>query len=585
MATVTEALALARRHHEAGDLPGAEQIFRQILQGDPDNAQVWYLLGANCQIQGKAAEAIAALRRSLQLRPNRPEAHNHLGVTLAAQGDIDGAADCFREAIRLQPNQAEPHYNLALALEKQYRLDEAVVHDQQALRLQPAHADALNNLGNIWKEMGLLDDAIACYRRALAVQPNHLGAHSNLLLTLHYHPASDPDALFAEHRAWAQRHARPLQASIQPHSVDRDPTRRLRIGYLSPDFRDHVVGHLIEPILAAHDRSRFEITCYANVRRPDDRTRRMQSNACRWRSIVDFTDEQAAQLIRRDGIDILVDLAGHTSKNRILIFARKPAPVQVTYYGYADTTGLPTMDYRLTDAVAEPPGMTERYNTEELIRLPEIAWIYPPPTLAEANTPPAERTGPITFGSLNNLCKVTADAIALWSQILAAVPGTRLLMLTPGGRTDQRLVADFARHGIDERRLILVGKRARPEYFRLFQEVDVCLDTFPYSGCNTTCDALWMGVPVVTLSGRTFVHRQSVTILTHLGLEDFIAETPEDYREIAARLANDRARLTALRSGLRERMRGATLTDAPRFTRQLEDAFRRMWNQVLTRLA
>jgi predicted O-linked N-acetylglucosamine transferase (SPINDLY family) len=309
----------------------------------------------------------------------------------------------------------------------------------------------------------------------------------------------------------------------------------------------------------------------------------MQGHAEHWRSIVDLSDEQAAQLIRRDRIDILVDLAGHTSKNRLLIFARKPAPVQVTHYGYADTTGLATMDYRLTDACADPLGRTERYYAEELIRLPEIAWIYQPPNLAEANTPPVLRTGPITFGSLNNLCKMTPEAIALWSRIVTTVPESRLVLLTPGGQTNERLRTEFSWHGVESPRLILVGKRPRPDYFRLFQEVDLCLDTFPYSGCNTTCDALWMGVPVVTLAGPTFASLQSTSILTHLGLTDLVAHTPDAYRAIAIQLAQDRPRLAELRTQLRPRMRSATLTKAPRFTRQLEEVYRQMWERFLAR--
>jgi predicted O-linked N-acetylglucosamine transferase (SPINDLY family) len=297
---------------------------------------------------------------------------------------------------------------------------------------------------------------------------------------------------------------------------------------------------------------------------------------------VGIDDDRAAQLIREDRIDILVDLAGHTAANRLLVFARKPAPVQASHFGYPDTTGLLAMDYRITDGLADPPGLTEPFYTEKLVRLPEVAWCYQPSEGLAASDLPALQTGGLTFGCFNNPAKVTGEAVALWSRILGAIPGSRILLLAgPGRQGYGRLQAEWTRHGISPERVRLLERRPWADYMKLYESVDIGLDPFPYNGAVTTCDALWMGVPVITLAGRTYVSRQGVSLLTHLGLPELIAETADGYVEIATRLAHDWAGLRDIRASLQERMRRSTLTDAQRFTRQLEDAYRRMWKAAL----
>jgi predicted O-linked N-acetylglucosamine transferase (SPINDLY family) len=567
---------------QQGKRDEAVASLRQAVRLRPNFAEAQHSLGAALKDQGKLDEAAANLRQALRLRPQWPEAHHNLGHTFWRQGKLAEAVASYQQAVRLKPEFAEVYNHLGLALGGLGKPDEALAHYQQAVRIKPDFAVAHNNLGNAYKEHGLLDEAIASYRRAITLQPDYVAAHSNLIMVLHYHPAYDPPTIFAEHRRWAEVHAQPLAPAIQPHAIDRTPGRRLRIGYVSPDFREHVMGYFIEPILAAHDRSRFEVFCYASVSRPDTATLRMQAAAEHWRWIVQLSDADAADVIRRDRIDILVDLAGHTGDNRLLIFGRKPAPIQVTHFGYADTTGLSSMDYRFTDAYADPPGMTEQYYTEELVRLPEIGWYFQPPAGPELGPQPAWQAGHITFGSFNHLAKVTPQVLERWARILQAVTHARMLILTgAGAQVDERIRETFGRNGIDAARLTLAGRRPRYEYMQLYNAVDLCLDSFPFPGCNTTCEALWMGVPVITQAGRTFAARQGVSLLSHLGLHEFIAEAPESYEEIAIRWARDREPLAELRGSLRDRMKRATLTDAPRFTRQLEDAYQAMWEKLL----
>jgi predicted O-linked N-acetylglucosamine transferase (SPINDLY family) len=340
------------------------------------------------------------------------------------------------------------------------------------------------------------------------------------------------------------------------------------------------VGFFLEPILTHLDRSRFHVTCYAGVDRPDAVTQRLRGLAGAWRDIAGLPDDAVAELIRADAIDILVDLAGHTAGRRLLVFARKPAPVQVAHFGYPNTTGLAAMDYRLTDSYADPPGQTEAFHTEELVRLPEVAWCYQPSPAPAVGPLPALAAGYLTFGSLNNLAKVTAQVMARWSDLLRAVPGSRLLLLTGAGpQTDQRLRDRFRQKGIDSDRLLLMGRRPRDQYLELYRQIDIGLDPFPYNGGVTSCDALWMGVPMITLAGNSYASRQGVSLLSNLDLRDWIAQTPEEYVALAARRGKDLEDLQRLRSGLRERMQRSPLCDGARFTRRLEEAYRAMWRR------
>jgi predicted O-linked N-acetylglucosamine transferase (SPINDLY family) len=557
----------------------AAASYGRALQLEPGRADTHNELGITLMEQGKFAEAIACYRRALELRPDFASAYNNLGIALVDTGRADEAVTCYQQALYLQSDFAVAHNNLGLALAAQGRPDEARACYERALEISPDYADALNNLGNAHKDQGSLDEAIACYRRALDLKPDDAPIHSNLLFTLLYHPAYSPEEVFREHERYGRIHGSAPAEVEQPRPAGRARGGRLRVGYVSPDFRDHVVAYFLEPILAAHDRGGFEILCYANVPRPDAVTDRLRRYADGWRSLVGLSDAGAAELIRRDEVDVLVELAGHTAGNRLPVFARRPAPVQVTYLGYIGTTGLPAVDYRVTDVYADPPGLTERYHSERLVRLPETALCYRPgPSPDPAPAPPARQDGRVTFGSLNNLAKVSDEVLGLWARVLAAVPGSRLLLkAAPASPAVGRARQALERHGVGGERLILVDRTGtRHEYLELYDRVDVALDPFPYNGITTTCDALWMGVPVVALAGRTPVARQGVSLLSNVGLRSLVAASPADYVAVAARLAGDLAQLAAWRSGLRGRMSRCPLMAPERLTRRLEAAYRRL---------
>jgi len=428
------------------------------------------------------------------------------------------------------------------------------------------------------KDKGELDEAIESFQRAIDLAPDDAAIHSNLLYTLHFHPGYDAAMIYEEHRRWNRQHAEPLKKFIQPHVNNRDPDRPLRIGYVSPDFRNHPIGKFLLPLQAAHDPDRFEVFCYSDVRRPDRLTELLRRHAKQWRNTVGLTHERAAQLIREDQIDILVDLTMHMAGNRMLLFARKPAPVQVTYLAYCSTTGLETMDYRLSDPNMDPSDSDLLLYSERSIRLPETCWCYgvagPTP---EPSPLPASVAGYITFGCLNNFCKVSTEALNVWIQLLCATPKSQFILRALEGSHRQRVRDLLQQYGIDPQRLKFVGTVPLSEYYRLYQQIDIGLDPFPYNGGTTTCDTLWMGVPVVTLVGPTAVGRGGVSILCNVGLPKLIAQTPEQYVQIATDLAKDLPKLAELRRTLRARMQASPLMDAPRFARNVEAAYRQMW--------
>ncbi len=350
------------------------------------------------------------------------------------------------------------------------------------------------------------------------------------------------------------------------------------MGYVSPDFRDHVVGSNFFPLLREHDQTRFDIFCYANVLSPDAMTRRLEAQCAHWRNIAGCNDQEAAEAIRADRIDILVDLALHTAHNRLPLFARKPAPVQVSYLGYCGTTGLEAIDHRLSDPYLDPPGTDLGCYSERTICLPHCTWCYQPGgPMPEISPLPALRAGFVTFGCRNNFAKVSSLALDLWLEILLAVPRSRLVLYAPAGACREALLERFVRKNITAERLQFIGKQPWEQFVRSYQAVDIALDPFPYCGWITTCDALWMGVPVISLSGRTAVGRGGCSILSNIGLPELVAQSPQEYVEIAVSLAGDLSRLVELRATLRERMERSPLRDAKAFARDIEAAYRQMW--------
>jgi predicted O-linked N-acetylglucosamine transferase (SPINDLY family) len=490
-------------------------------------------------------------------------------------GRGDAAIAEFRAAIAAKPDFADAHNDLACALRDRGEMDQAVAELRQAVMLKPDYAPAHSNLGNLLKDRGELDAALAAYRQAMFIDPRWITSHQNLLYALNFHPQYDGAAILREHQAFDRLHAQPLANLARSHVNDRDPDRRLRIGYVSPDFRDHVVGRNMLPLLGAHDHERFEIACYALMQRHDAMTLRFGALADIWRDVAADSDDEIAEMIRGDRIDILVDLALHMDGNRLLVFARKPAPVQVTFAGYPGTTGLAAIDYRLTDPYLDPPGINGAFYSEASIRLPGCFWCYDPlDNGLSVNELPARADGQITFGCLNSFCKVNDAVLAAWSAVMAACPDSRIVILAGAGDHRRQVLAAL---GVHPARVEFVGHRARDEYLKLYHRLDLVLDTFPYNGHTTTCDALWMGVPVVSVAGKTAVGRGGLSILSNLGLAELVADSQEGYVRIAADLAHDLSRLSNLRSTLRRRMEQSPLMNAPRFARDIEAAYRRMW--------
>jgi predicted O-linked N-acetylglucosamine transferase (SPINDLY family) len=706
-----------REHFQAGRFHQAEQIFRQILQAQPNDPAVLTQLGQSLAAQGQAAEAVPYFERALQLHPNDSETTVHLAAALKILNRLDESISYFQQAVRLQPDFAQlylnlgdalraggkmeealatyqaalkrwpflawAHYGMAKVYESQRRLNEtissyqravqawpffaeahrdaghvfrslgqlqpamlayrqaiqckpddadaqtqlgnialhlsqfndALAHFQAALKAQPDQAEAYHGQGMVYTHQGKVDEAEASFRKACELAPDfavpryNLGlalqaqgnlieardylqqavrlrpddpvAHSSLVSSMNCDPEVDNATLVAAHRSWAERHAPP--ASVWPaHDNVADPNRVLRVGYVSPDFRLHAVAYFMEPLLANHNRSRVESCCYADVPVPDSMTQHLQSRAQQWRPTVNLPHEALFNGIRQDRIDILVDLCGHMGNNRLQVFARKPAPIQVSFLGYPATTGLNAIDYRLVDAVTDPPGEPV-FHTEELIRVPDVFCCYlGPPHLTLETSPPSQRSGTVTFGSLHKLEKLNDRVLDLWCAILRDMPSARFLMGrdTLQGKTTERLLARFTERGIDPSRIILRQANSFSfQHMQLYDEMDVSLDTFPWSGHTTACESLWMGVPVITLRGQRFAGRMVASVLTCLGQRELIAETPEEYRKLAIKLARDLPRLANLRGRLRSMMVQSPLCDGPAFAKKIEDAYRWMWRR------
>ena len=574
-----ERLRAALGHQQSGRLAEAETIYRELLGAVAPHADVMHLLASNLMLQRRHHEAVALLERVTALQPESAEACYNLGGALNAIGQYERAARCFEKALDLRPDFAEALSSLGNVLSAAGRPDEAELSYRRSLGLRPDSAEAVYNLGNLLHLEGRLAEAIECYRRAFMLRPSFVTAHSNYVYALNFDSGYEPQRVFEEHLAWARSHAEPLRRFIPHHANEAVPGRRLRVGYVSPNFRNHAAAYFFEPVLACHDARQFQIFCYSDVLQADEYTARLRQCSGEWRECAHLTDEELAEQILGDRIDILVDLTGHTERNRLLVFARKPAPIQITWNGYANTTGMSAMDYRITDAFADPPGMTEHLHTEQLIRMPDIYMVFrPPPDSPAVNDLPAAQSGRLTFGSFNALSKLTPHVVQAWSRILLAVPGARLLLATlPAGQTRERVCGMFAAYGVDSARLELHGRLPLREFLALHHQADIALDPFPFSGTTTTCHSLWMGLPVVTLAGQSHVSRVGVSMLTNIGLKGMIANSVDDYVNIATRLADDPGKLRALRGGLRDRMLNSPLTDAERFTRHLEARFRQIW--------
>jgi protein O-GlcNAc transferase len=569
---------LQQRNYDA-----AAAAFAEALALKPDAAEVHYNLGNVRKHQGRLDDAAICYLQAVAINPNLAEAQSNLGNTLAELGRPEEAVAAHSKAVAIRPDSAEIHFNLGNVLKDQLKLTAAAAAYAETLRLDPTHAGANANLGIVLMHQGQVEEAVKAYTKAIALKPDDADTFSNLLFCRNYDGRLTPPQLFAAHCEWEKCFGASAPSS-DAFTNDRTPDRRLRIGYVSPDFRVHSVAYFLTPLFEAHDHHAVEVFCYSDVIRPDATTAHLRGLADHWLATIGMANDALAGRIRADGIDILVDLAGHTSHNRLRVFARKSAPVQVTYLGYSNTTGLRTIDYRLVDEVTDPPGAADACAAETLLRLPGSFLCYGGPRDAPQPTaPPCLKTGAITFGSFNNPAKVSAETFDVWARLLTRMPDARLLLKGKpfaDDATSARFLARLAERGIAKERVQLVAWLTNATaHLALYEQIDIALDPFPYNGTTTTCEALWMGVPVVTLKGDRHSARVGASLLTHAGTTDWIAECADDYVEIALALAANPTKLHRLRHELRKRLTASPLCDGKAFARKIENAYRSMWRR------
>jgi predicted O-linked N-acetylglucosamine transferase (SPINDLY family) len=605
----------------AGDARSAREAYLSTLEVDPGNPYAHFNLGKLLHAAGNHPEATRQLRSALERKPDFVDARIVLASALEAQGDAEGATAMLREALEQRPDYAGAWYNYALLLQKVDRMPEAEAAMRRALGFWPERADLWLRQGELLKSLQRLPESEAALRRALALEPRLSGGYRLLasilgdqqrpeealqvlaagrefdsdgytraceLFTLNFHEGISSEALFERHKAFGAELENLHPARFAPFTNSRDPERKLRVGFISGDFRAHPIGWSFLPLIERLDRSRHEVYCYSVFGAGDDVTRRIAARAKVWHDVSPLSARETADFINKDRIDILMDLSGYGGIAPMEILASRPAPVQASWLGYLSTSGMTRVDYRITDVHADPPELADRFHTEKLLRLPHSQWCYRPPAASEQAaepppTPPCERNGFVTFGSFNQAAKLSPTARRLWAEILKRLPRSRLLVVgMPPGPATQALLDEFERNGVARGAVSVEPRLLLADYFRKLREVDLLLDTMPYSGGTTTCDALWMGAPIITLPGSRSVSRSAASILSVLGLSAWIAASPEDYVARAVELASDPARIARARKGLRERMRASPLMDEARFARDMEALYRQMWREWCT---
>lgn len=566
---------------DLGRFAEARDSLLQALALQPASMETLNNIGLVLKEQGQLPEAEAAYRRALASQPDYLPALCNLGMALDAQGRFAEAEASLRAALAIKPDFAEACNNLGLVFKSQGRITEALDSLTSALAIQPDYVEALSNMGSTLKDQGRIAEAEAYFRRALQVQPGYSLAYSNLLFCMTHNDLVDAATLAAEHRRYGERYEQPLQASWQPHANSKQPARRLQVGFVSADLRNHAVAYFIEPILEhlAHD-PQLCLHAFANSTHYDAVSQRLHPHFAHWHQVSNLSDSELAQHIRHCGIDILIDLSGHTAGHRMLTFARKPAPLQATWLGYLGSTGLTAMDFYLTDACWMPPGLLDGQFTERLLQLPAYAPFLPAEPSPPVNALPALSNGYLTFGSFNRTGKLSRSVISVWSSLLRAVPDARLLIAAmPADGDGGQLAAWFAEEGIAAHRLMFHARSNMDTYLRLHHEVDICLDTFPYNGGTTTWHAVWMGVPTMTIAGDMAQGRISTSILGQVGLPQFVAVDADDFVRKASAWAQQLDALAAIRSSLRRRYQQSPAGQPHLIARSLALAMRQMWER------
>jgi len=606
---------------ESGDFIGALSSFQEAERLQPGSVMILANIGGVLIKLARIDEALTCFARALELEPEYADALYGKALCLHKKGSNEQARDTYLKVLAVDPahtdalyalaslevemdlpRDAHQHFlqllhlkpdmydaNLALAnfLTEQtksnidWARDDALYYYEKASELNPEEEANYITIGNMYVERGNVDDALQSFRKALSINPGHAIARSCLLMSSQYHPSPSMEDLYNESISWPQYCTLDIPRTTR-HDNDADPDRPLKIGYVSADFRMHPVGFHLVPAIYHHDPDKFEIFCYSNNSENDVLTKRLKSYAENWREIKELSDAEAHEMIRKDGIDILIDLSGHTGGNRLQLFARKPAPVQATWIGYFFSTGLTEIDYIIMDDTAVLPG-EESCFSEKVIRMPQTRFCYePPPFAGDVASSPCIRNGYVTFGSFNNLAKVTEEVIELWAKVLLSVPDAKLILKSKQMGSESvksRIFKQFESLGVNRDRLILRGVSPHIDMLAEYGDMDIALDPFPFNGGMTSCEALWMGVPVLTLNGYRPIARQTAGFLKAIGLEEFIAGNKYDYCEFATKLSKDLAKLAEIRQGLRGRMKSSLLCDGKRFTANLEAAYREMWRK------
>jgi len=621
----------AYQYQMSDNFSAAEEIYTTVLGIDPEYPEALCMLGMAKNGLGQDLEScLYSINKAIAISPKNHLYHFNKGLVLQSNGALEEAIASFTECSKLAPNYIESYIWLGKIYTFLKNFDKVKEALDQVLLRSPNHFNVCDHLAFLCTQAGKIDDAIVYFKRALRKNQNPK-THSNLLYTLNYDPSQTDESFLTAHKEWNKHYGEPLAGKILPHSNEPTPDKILKIGYVSADFKCHPVADFLLPSLGYRSKN-IKIYCYSSGPKEDSMTKTIKRFSDSWCSIVDLSDEEAAKKIRADGIDILVDLAGHTAGNRLGIFARKPAPIQASWIGYFNTTGVSTMDYFISDNTHLPPGYEKGF-TEEIVRLPDCYIAYAPrfsmfesrefipsPTNKKfaghdieymkyiflnlwddfidkirqrfpvlrikspntVNVTPAVKAKYITFASFNNIAKLNSGVMELWAEILHKVPNSRLILKTSAlddSSIYNNVIQRFAALNIGKERLELQGWSSLNDLYRLYNKVDIALDPFPFTGGATTCDALWMGAPVITLAGDSAVSRQGATYLTTIGLTELIAHTKEEYVTLAITLSNDLGRLTTIRSGLRERMLRSPLCNAKRFAENLEHAYRQMWQK------
>jgi predicted O-linked N-acetylglucosamine transferase (SPINDLY family) len=577
LACVNRGIAL----HELKRLDEALASFDIAIQSKSDCAEAFNFRGNTLQALKRLDEAIASYDKAIASRPNYAEAFSNRANALQQLRRFDEALGSCNRAIALRPNYAESYINRGIVLMEMMRLDEALASCDRALSVRPDYAEALSVRAAVLQAQGKIDDAITAYRYALNIRPDDVTIHTNLIFALNFDASASAVDRQNERARWNKRHAQQFVDNLGPHANDPDPYRRLRIGYLTNRFRRQAAAYAFGGVLLCHDPGQVEVFCYSDNLQEDDVTARFRSRADQWRNTSGLSDDKLAELVRHDRIDILVDLVGHMAGHRLRVFARKPAPIQVTAWGEPTGTGLETMDYLLADPVLVPAA-ERALLTERVVDLPNFLGYWSPEPLPEPGPLPAIAQGHVTFGSFNRLDKILDPVINVWTMILHALPAARLVLkdrILMDSNQRARIETAFATNGISAERLTLLGVSNRISHFSAYQKIDIALDCFPHSGGMTTLDALWMGVPVVTWPGRTISSRLAAASLSAIDLTDFIAADTESYVKLAVAKGSNLAALARLRASLRPHIAGSVVGDPQRYSRAVESAYRDMWRR------